>query len=70
MVQKTFLVTYHPETTSINNPKKDFDQILKALKRFKDIKIIFTKSNVDFKGYIINQMIDKFVKEINLDVAL
>ena len=67
---KNFLVTYHPETTSINNPKKDFDQILKALKRFKDIKIIFTKSNVDFKGYIINQMIDKFVKEINLDVAL
>jgi GDP/UDP-N,N'-diacetylbacillosamine 2-epimerase (hydrolysing) len=59
---KNFLVTYHPETTSNKSPKKDFTQILKTLDRFKDIKIIFTQSNPDFKGYIINQMIDKFVK--------
>ena len=60
--QKNLLVTYHPETISNNNPKKDFGQILKALERFNDIKVIFTKSNADLKGYIINQMIDKFVK--------
>ncbi len=59
---KNLLVTYHPETITGSNPKKDFDQILKSLKNFKDIKIIFTKSNADLYGYLINEMIDKFVK--------
>ena len=62
---KNILVTYHPETVFNSNPKKDFGEILKALKKHSDIKVIFTKSNADLNGYVINKMIDKFVQSNN-----
>ena len=57
------LVTYHPETTNRDNLIKDFTEILKSLKKFKDIKVIFTNANTDVGGNIINKMINKFIKE-------
>ena len=58
--KKNLLVTFHPETVTNSNSKNDFLQILKAINKFKDIKIIFTKSNADANSAIINKMIDKF----------
>ncbi len=60
--KKNLLVTYHPETTNRKNLKKDFSEVLKSLKKFNDIQIIFTKANVDVDGNIINKMISNFVK--------
>ena len=62
---KNILVTYHPETVFNSNPKKDFGEILKALKKHSDIKVIFTKSNADLNGFVINKMIDEFVQSNN-----
>ncbi len=64
-LKKNLLVTYHPETAGNTNPKKDFNEILISLRQFKDIKFIFTKSNADTNGLIINKMINDFVKRNN-----
>ena len=57
------LVTYHSVTLDQNSSKSNFLQILKALESFKNLKIIFTKTNSDTDGRIINSLIDKFVKK-------
>ena len=61
--KKNILVTYHPETTNGSENKKDFKELLKALKTLKQTKIIFTRANADKEGRLINSMIDKFVKK-------
>jgi len=60
--KKNILVTYHPETLNVDKIKNDFKEILSALSELKETNIIFTKSNADEGGRIINQMIDEFVK--------
>ena len=60
--KKNLLVTFHPETTNRKNPVKDFSEVLKSLKKFEDIQIIFTKANADVNGNIVNKMINDFVK--------
>ena len=61
--KKNIIVTYHPETVINSTPAKDFNEILKAIKKFKDINFIFTKANSDTYGKKINSMIDKFVRK-------
>lgn len=55
------LVTYHPTTLESNTSQKQFQELLNALDRFKDLSIIFTKANSDSDGRVINLMIDKYV---------
>lgn len=59
--KKTALVTFHPVTLENNTSKKQFKELLNALDKFKDLKIIFTKANSDTNGRIINSMIDEYV---------
>ena len=61
--KKNIMVTYHPENISTKKNKKNFNEVLKALKLLKDTKVIFTKSNVDKDGKMINSMISKYVKK-------
>ena len=56
-----FLVTYHPETLSEKSSKIHFKEILKAISKFKKYNFIFTASNSDEEGNIINSMIVKYV---------
>ncbi len=56
----SFLVTYHPVTLSSEDPRIPFSNLLKALDFFKTAKIIFTKSNSDTAGRIINALIDEY----------
>ena len=56
-----FLVTYHPETLSEKSSKIHFKEILKAISKFKKYNFIFTSSNSDEEGNIINSMIVKYV---------
>lgn len=58
---RSFLVTYHPVTLDRGNPKDRFDELLAALGDFPDAKIVFTKTNADTAGRVINRMIDDFV---------
>jgi GDP/UDP-N,N'-diacetylbacillosamine 2-epimerase (hydrolysing) len=59
--KKNLLVTYHPVTLEDRTSKKQLTHLLKVLDQLKDTKIIFTKSNADTDGRIINDMIDEFV---------
>lgn len=56
------VVTFHPVTLEDNKAEQEFNELLEALDCFNDLKIIFTKSNADVGGRIINNMIDEYVK--------
>lgn len=61
--EKNLLVTFHPVTLDTVSSAEQFAELLKALDSFsQNIGIIFTKSNADTEGRIINQMIDDYVK--------
>ncbi|MCG8684477.1 MAG: UDP-N-acetylglucosamine 2-epimerase [Desulfobacterales bacterium] len=57
----SFMVTYHPVTLNKKDITPAISNLLEALKKFPDVQIIFTKSNADTNGRIINQMIEDFV---------
>jgi len=58
-----YQVTFHPETLGTISSKEQFAILLDAIKEQNDSFFIFTKSNADTDGRIINKMIDEFVKE-------
>jgi len=55
-----FVVTFHPETLGTHSSSEQVNELLQALDRFPSARIIFTKSNADNDGRIINQMIDNY----------
>ena len=61
--KKNLLVTFHPVTLEKGTAKTQFQALLNALDKLEETHIIFTKSNSDTDGRIINQMIDSYVRE-------
>jgi GDP/UDP-N,N'-diacetylbacillosamine 2-epimerase (hydrolysing) len=59
---KNILVTFHPVTLENKTSKEQFQNLLNAIDELKDTNIIFTKSNSDTDGRIINSMIDSYVQ--------
>jgi GDP/UDP-N,N'-diacetylbacillosamine 2-epimerase (hydrolysing) len=59
--EKTLLVTFHPVTLESNTSETQFKELLVALEDLKDTRIIFTKSNADPDGRIINKLIDDYI---------
>lgn len=59
--RKNFLITYHPITLSKIGPLNAIKELFKAMDTFTDVHMIFTKSNSDTEGRVINQMIDEYV---------
>jgi len=60
---KTILITFHPETRSSINPKKQINIVLKALACFEKYNIVLTSSNSDTYGNYFNKEILKFKKK-------
>ncbi len=60
--KKNLLVTYHSVTLEDENSSSKIDELLDCLKEVDDTKIIFTLSNSDTHGRIINAQIKAFVK--------
>jgi UDP-N-acetylglucosamine 2-epimerase (non-hydrolysing)/GDP/UDP-N,N'-diacetylbacillosamine 2-epimerase (hydrolysing) len=60
--ERSCIVTYHPVTLSESSPAEPFAELLAALDSIPDLRIIFTKSNADTEGRVINQMIDEYVQ--------
>jgi len=58
-----FVVTFHPVTLENSTANMQFQALLDALKDFPDYKVIFTKTNPDTDGRVINRLIDDFVEE-------
>ena len=60
---KNVLVTFHPVTLENKTSKKQFQELLYSLDDLEDTNIIFTKTNSDVDGKIINLMIDEYTKK-------
>ena len=62
LMTRNLLVTFHPATLDVESPEKQFSEILDGITRFgTDTGIIFTKTNADSNGRVINRMIDEYV---------
>lgn len=57
------MVTFHPVPIKGYSVAEQFTQLLNTLNQIENLKVIFTKSNADRDGRIINQMIDNYVNE-------
>ncbi len=60
--KKSAIVTYHPVTLENNTVEKQIDNLLQAIYK-SNINTIFTKSNADNGGRLINKKIKGFVKK-------
>jgi UDP-N-acetylglucosamine 2-epimerase (non-hydrolysing)/GDP/UDP-N,N'-diacetylbacillosamine 2-epimerase (hydrolysing) len=60
---KSVLVTYHPVTLENATAKQQVENLLEALERLYDYKIIFTYPNSDTGGLMIINLINQFVKK-------
>lgn len=58
-----YQVTFHPTTLDKESPEVQFQILLDAISQQEESLFIFTKSNADTGGRIINEMIDRFVNE-------
>lgn len=61
--QFNYQVTFHPSTLDIESPENQFRILLEAIDLEENSFFVFTKSNADTGGRIINQMIDDYVKK-------
>ena len=59
---RTILVTFHPVTLENGTSGNYFSQLLKAIDEIGGLKVIFTKTNADTDGRIINNLIDLYVE--------
>ena len=55
------LITFHPVTLENSTAKAQFTNLLYVLNEQHDTHLIFTKTNADTDGRIINKMIDEYV---------
>ena len=60
---KNILVTFHPVTLENKTSKKQFKEILSSINELEDTNIIFTKTNSDIDGRIINLIIDEYTSK-------
>lgn len=58
-----FLVTFHPVTLEKDTSASQFQALLNALDGFSQYNVIFTKTNADTDGRIINRLIDEYVEK-------
>ena len=61
--KKNILVTFHPTTLENNTSKLQFRELLAAINDLDNTNIIFTKTNSDLHGKVINQMIDQYISK-------
>ncbi|QDV17397.1 GDP/UDP-N,N'-diacetylbacillosamine 2-epimerase (hydrolyzing) [Gimesia panareensis] len=57
------LCTFHPVTLEHNSSLEQVQSLLNVLEQQPDTNVIFTKTNADTDGRIINQLIDEFVEK-------
>ena len=69
--KKNLLVTFHPVTLENNTSQAQFKELLDAIDELEDTNFIFTKTNSDLNGRIINKMIDQYTKKnINKSISI
>jgi GDP/UDP-N,N'-diacetylbacillosamine 2-epimerase (hydrolysing) len=58
-----FLVTFHSVTLEQSTSEGQFLALLEALDAFPEFNVIFTKTNADTEGRVINRLIDGYAKK-------
>lgn len=58
-----YQVTFHPSTLDIQSPEEQFKILLESIEKQEDSFFIFTKSNADTGGRIINKIIDDYTSK-------
>jgi len=61
--KKNILITFHPVTLENTTAKEQFQILLDVVDELENTNIIFTKTNSDTDGRIINTMIDEYVNK-------
>jgi GDP/UDP-N,N'-diacetylbacillosamine 2-epimerase (hydrolysing) len=61
--QRNVLITFHPVTLEKNTSRIQFEALLESISTLENTHFIFTKSNSDTNGRVINQLIDKYVSK-------
>ncbi len=59
----SFAVTYHPVTLATKSSRDSFLELLTAMEKFPNAKVIFTKPNADAGNSAIGDAIDVYVKK-------
>ena len=60
-LEKSLLITFHPETLGDMDPAAQFKELLHALELLEDTTLVFTTPNADTGGKEIARVIEKFV---------
>ena len=55
--KRNLLITFHPVTLEKSTAHEQFSNLLDALSELKETNLIFTKSNADPDGLVINHLI-------------
>ena len=61
--EKSLLATFHPATLDSIPPKEQCENLLAALDKFPDYKVIFTYPNNDTSGKVIIDLIENYATE-------
>ena len=64
-LNKSLLITFHPETATANSAELQIKEITKALEELNDTTLIFTMPNADMGNAIITDSIRNFVAQGN-----
>ncbi|MCS7214644.1 MAG: UDP-N-acetylglucosamine 2-epimerase [Thermodesulfovibrio sp.] len=62
-MKKNLLITFHPETKEHGKNGRYLNELLKSLDELDDTLLIFTKSNSDAEGRLINTIIEEYVRK-------
>lgn len=60
--EKSVFVTFHPSTLDAGSPCEQCENLLKALERLPEVKVLFSYPNNDPSGRIIIELIEDFVQ--------
>ena len=61
--KKNLLITFHPVTLENSSAVKQMQELLTALTKLEDTKLIFTMPNADTDGRALIQMVENFVSQ-------
>ena len=61
--ERNLIITFHQTTLEKKTSGRQFDELIKSLKKINNTNFIFTSPNSDSGGKIIEQKIDLFVKD-------
>jgi GDP/UDP-N,N'-diacetylbacillosamine 2-epimerase (hydrolysing) len=61
-LEKSLLITFHPETLGDKDPAAQFKELLYALELLEDTTLVFTMPNADTGGKEIAKLIEQFVE--------